>query len=196
MSTPTPAVNPVEPALSVSSSGSSVPQEERLTRYLWHLLFFVSIATLFEGYDAVITGMALPYLSKDFGVGPKELGLATSAISVGTIVAFVPVRLADRYGRRPLLLLSVSGYSLFTILTAFSSGLYDFVLYQFVARACMVTESRIGMVLAPALVGALSSTVGSVGTTVALLAPGVWLCVPLVWRFLPETRRKMLEEIG
>ena len=57
-------------------------------------------------------------------------------------------------------------------------------------------QGRIGMVLAPALVGALSSTVGSVGTTVALLAPGVWLCIPLVWRFLPETRRKTLEEIG
>jgi putative MFS transporter len=57
-------------------------------------------------------------------------------------------------------------------------------------------QGRIGMVLAPALVGALSSTVGSVGVTVALLAPGVWLCIPLVWWLLPETRRKTLEEIG
>lgn len=147
MSTPTPAINPAEPMRLVSSSGSPALQEERLTRYLGHLLFFVSIATLFEGYDAVITGMALPYLGKDFGVGPKALGFATSMISIGTIVVFVPVRLADRYGRRPLLLLSVGGYSLFTILTAFSSGLYDFVLYQFIARAFMVTEIGVGAVV-------------------------------------------------
>jgi MFS family permease len=51
------------------------------------------------------------------------LGFATSVISIGTIVAFVPVRLAgDRYGRRPLLLLSVTGYSIFTILTALSTA--------------------------------------------------------------------------
>jgi len=55
---------------------------------------------------------------------------------------------------------------------------------------------RIGMVLAPALVGVLSPSLGSVGVAVATLAPGVWLCIPLVWLFLPETRKKTLEEIA
>ena len=215
MSTPTPAVNPVEPTLSVSSSGSSAPQEERLTRYLWHLLFFVSVATLFEGYDAVITGMALPYLGKDFGVGPKELGFAASVISIGTIVAFVPVRLADRYGRRPLLLLSVSGYSLFTILTAFSSGLYDFVLCQFVARAFMVTKIGVGAVVLAEELPARYRGIGvavmiGAGALGFLLAAGLfslfadtalgwrWLylsgggllpVVAVYWRTLRETQR-------
>ncbi len=122
MPTSTPSAGPAQPMPDAFPSSGPGPQEERLHRYLWQLLFFVSIATLFEGYDAVITGMALPYLGRDFAVGPKGLGFATSVISIGTIVAFVPVRLADRYGRRPLLPLSVTGYSIFTILTALSTA--------------------------------------------------------------------------
>lgn len=215
MSTPTPAMNSAEPTLSVSPSDRPAPQEERLTPYLWHVLFFVSVATLFEGYDAVITGMALPYLGKDFGVGPKELGFATSVISIGTIVAFAPVRLADRYGRRPLLLLSVCGYSLFTILTAFSSGLYDFVLYQFIARAFMVTEIGVGAVVLAEELPARYRGIGvavmiGAGALGFLLAAGLfslfadtalgwrWLylsgggllpVVAVYWRILRETQR-------
>ena len=59
------------------------PQSEDGDRYLWHLLFFISIVTLFEGYDAVITSMALPYLGKEFQVGSNQLGFAVSLISVG-----------------------------------------------------------------------------------------------------------------
>jgi MFS family permease len=189
--------------------------EERLTPYHWSLLFFVSISTLFEGYDAVITGMALPALGKDFSAGPKELGFAMSLISLGTIAAFIPVQLADRYGRRPLLLLAVTGYSIFTVLTALSTGLYDFACYQFIGRALMVTEVGVGAVM---LAEELPARYRGVGVTVMigagavgfLLAAGLfslfadttlgwrWLylsgggLLPLVavyWRRLQETQR-------
>jgi putative MFS transporter len=204
MSTLTPSVNPIEPTPSVPLSANAVWQEERLTPYLWHLLFFVSIATLFEGYDAVITGMALPYLGKDFGVGPKELGFATSVISIGTIVAFVPVRLADRYGRRPLLLLSVSGYSLFTILTAFSTGLYDFVLYQFIARALMVTEIGVGAVVLaeelPARYRGIGVAVmigaGALGFLLAASLFSLFADTTLGWRWLYLSGGGLLPVVG
>ena len=48
---------------------------------------------------------------------------------------------------RSLLLVSVTGYSLLTVLTAVSTGLYDFILYQFLGRALMVTEIGIGAVV-------------------------------------------------
>jgi putative MFS transporter len=190
-------------------------QPQTLDPYLRYLLFFIAVATLFEGYDAVITSMALPYLGKDFHASSKELGFAMSLINVGTIAAFLPVRLADRYGRRPLLLVSVTGYSLFTVLTAFSTGLYDFVLYQFLARAFMVTEIGVAAVL---LAEELPARYRGVGVTVmigsiplgylvaALLFPifvatgpgwrllylsggAVLLVVPWRWRSLRETSR-------
>jgi putative MFS transporter len=105
------AVALAEPTLGVT---------ERSTSYLRHLLFFIFVATLFEGYDVLIINLALPYLGKDFQADSQTLGFAISLISVGTIAAFVPVRLADRYGRRPVLLWVAVGYTLFTVLTAFS----------------------------------------------------------------------------
>jgi putative MFS transporter len=44
-------------------------------------------------------------------------------------------------------LTSIFAYTLFTILSAFSVGLYDFVAYQFVARMFMVTEIGIGAII-------------------------------------------------
>jgi putative MFS transporter len=120
---------------------------ERSTSYLRHLLFFIFVATLFEGYDVLIINLALPYLGRDFQADSQTLGFAVSLISVGTIAAFVPVRLADRYGRRPVFLWVAAGYTLFTVLTAFSVGLYDFVVYQFIARLFMVTEVGVGSII-------------------------------------------------
>ena len=120
---------------------------ERSTGYLRHLLFFVFVATLFEGYDVLIINLALPYLGRDFQADSQTLGFAVSLISVGTIAAFVPVRLADRYGRRPVFLWVAAGYTVFTVLTAFSIGLYDFVIYQFIARLFMVTEVGVGSII-------------------------------------------------
>lgn len=120
---------------------------ERSTSYLRHLLFFIFMVTLFEGYDVLIINLALPYLGKDFQADSQTLGFALSLISIGTIAAFVPVRLADRYGRRPVFLCAATGYTLFTVLSAFSIGLYDFVAYQFVARLFMVTEIGVGAII-------------------------------------------------
>ncbi|MGR8946908.1 MAG: MFS transporter [Gammaproteobacteria bacterium] len=115
--------------------------------YLIGLLAFVCFVTLFEGYDLLIINLALPYLGVDFGVDSETLGKAVGLINVGTIVALIPVRLADRYGRRKIFLGAISGYTVFTLLSAFSVGLYDFVAYQFVARMFMVTEIGVGAII-------------------------------------------------
>ena len=115
--------------------------------YLVWLLVFICFFTLFEGYDLLIINLALPYLGVDFPVDSETLGTAVGLINVGTIVAFIPVRLADRFGRRAIFLTAVSGYTLFTFLSAFSVGLYDFVAYQFCARMFMVTEISIAAII-------------------------------------------------
>jgi len=133
------------PPTAILGDGQPIPMHEK--RYLLHLLFFVCFATLFEGYDLLIINLALPYLGTDFGADSRTLGTAVGIINIGTIVAFVPVRLADRYGRRGVFLAAITGYTFFTILSAFSVGLYDFVAYQFVARMFMVTEIGLGAII-------------------------------------------------
>lgn len=102
---------------------------------------------MFEGYDVLILNLALPHLGVDFAANAETLSYAVSLISIGTVMAFLLVKLADRYGRRAVFLGSVVGYTLFTMLTAASVGLYDFVAYQFIARLFMVTEIGVGAII-------------------------------------------------
>jgi putative MFS transporter len=122
-------------------------EKEQLTPYVRSLLIFICVASFFEAYDVIIINLTLPYLGKEFLVDSQTLGFAVSIISIGTIAAFLPVRLADRYGRRPVLLTVVAGYTLFTVATAFSTDIYSFVALQFIARMFMVAEVGIGAII-------------------------------------------------
>ena len=115
--------------------------------YHRRLLLLVSLATLFEGFDTLLISLALPYLGAEFGVASDATGTAVGTISIGTVLAFVPVRLADRYGRRPVLLLAIAGYTLATVASAGARSLDQFVALQLVARMFMVTEIGLAYVV-------------------------------------------------
>ncbi len=196
------------------------PPSERGKNYRLHLLFFVCLATLFEGYDLLIINLALPYLGTEFGASSQTLGAAVGIINVGTIVAFIPVRLADRYGRRAVFLTAIAGYTLFTILSAFAAGLYDFVAYQFVARMFMVTEIGLGAIIlteemparwrgaAVTLMFAASLAGGVLGSavfpylvdtefgwrTLYLIGGALFFVLPVYWGRLEETQRFTRED--
>lgn len=116
--------------------------------YQRFLLLVLATATFFEGFDFMIINWVLPYVGRDFSVGTGQLGLGVSAIQVGTVLAFFVVRLGDRYGRKPLLMCAVALYALFTFLTAFSRGLVDFVVWQFLARIFLIAEWAVAMIYA------------------------------------------------
>ena len=116
-------------------------------KYRRLLLFLLSVATFFEGYDFLLINLVLPMIQKEFGVSTPVLGLSVSAIAAGTIVAFFVVRLGDRWGRRPMLQFTVFAYTAFTALTAFSQGLVDFIIWQFLARVFLVGEWGLATVM-------------------------------------------------
>ncbi len=189
--------------------------------YLVGLLAFVGFVTLFEGYDLLIINLALPALGREFGVDAAVLGKAVGLINVGTIVAFILVRLADSHGRRRVFLWAIAGYTLFTLLSALSVGLADFVLWQFLARMCMVTEIGVGAIIlteemparwrgaavtfmfALSLAGGILGSAlhpwlagGNLGWRAMYLFGGVVLPVLLLsWPWLRETRRYAAQKL-
>ncbi len=116
-------------------------------RYRRLLLVLLSAATFFEGYDFIVINLVLPLVQKDFGVSTQALGLGVSAVASGTLVAFFVVRAGDRWGRRPILQLTVFAYAVFTALTALSRGMGDFVVWQFLARIFLVGEWALATVM-------------------------------------------------
>jgi putative MFS transporter len=120
----------------------------KLSSYHKRLFVFLSVATFFEGYDFMALSQILPNLRAEMGLTQAQGGMLGSVISIGTIVAFVLVRLADRWGRRRVLALTILGYASFTFLTGLSRTPYDFALFQFTARVFLIAEWALCMVIA------------------------------------------------
>jgi MFS family permease len=120
------------------------------------LLLLLATATLFEGYDRFILSLALPYIAKDLGVvadaadkasAEGALGWALSAIRSGALLAIPLCLMADRAGRRRILLVTVLGYTLATGLTGLSRGLADLIVLQLVATMFLAAELALAQVV-------------------------------------------------
>lgn len=179
------------------------------------LLFLLGAATLFEGYDRFIVTLALPYIGKDLGASEGALGYALSFIRIGALLSIFLGRIADRYGRRRLLLFTVLAYTLATGGTGLSWDLITFVGFQLVATIFLVTELALAQVVIaeefPAesrgrgqgmlgAFGALGGGVAAVLFPVMQHTPWGWrglyflgilplLLVAYLRRALPETQR-------
>ena len=165
--------------------------EERSERYLRILLLLLIPAAFFNGYDGYLRGLLAPQLQHAFHVSLGTLGLANIPITAGSFVAFFAIRLADRVGRRPLLLVGLFGYGIFTGLTAASWSVASFVVFQSLAQVFSGTEFALAaiVVLEEFPVATRGRALGKLllavplGTaaTAVLLGAGL-LHTPLGWR--------------
>ncbi|HYR74984.1 MAG TPA: MFS transporter [Pyrinomonadaceae bacterium] len=89
------------------------------------LVIFITVFIDLVGFGIVIP--VLPYYAEGtrFGATPREVGFLFASYSVMQLV-FAPVlgRLSDKYGRRPILLISLLGTSLGFLILGFASTLW------------------------------------------------------------------------
>jgi MFS transporter, putative metabolite:H+ symporter len=163
---------------------------DRLEKSHISLILLVSTASFFEGYDFIILNLVLPYLRDEFGLSVLQAGFAVSAIALGTIAAFLVIRLGDYFGRKALLMWAVLGYTAATALTAASHSIYGFVAMQFVARVFLVAEWGTSTVI---IAEELPATKRGIGISIVQAMAGVGAVVgsaifpivakvPLGWR--------------
>ncbi len=112
------------------------------------LFVFLSVATFFEGYDQIALTQILPEFRHDLGVDEATGGLVVTVINIGTVLAYLLVRQADRWGRRRLLTITIVGYTLFSLLTGLAPNVWAFAAFQLVARIFLIAEWAISMVYA------------------------------------------------
>jgi putative MFS transporter len=111
------------------------------------LLFLLGTATLFEGYDRFIASLALPYIGRDLGASEGTLGYALSAIRLGAVLSIPLGWLADRRGRRGVLLFTILAYTVATAATGLSQGVTAFVVLQMLAMIFLMTELSLSQVV-------------------------------------------------
>ena len=126
------------------------PAEPRvpLTPYQRKLMLFLSVATFFEGFDFFAFTQILPNLRAEFGLGKLGAGVLTAVIYTGPILAYFLVRRADRVGRKPILSLTIAGYTIFTLLSGLAPDVWTFAIAQLAARVFLIGEWSIAMVFA------------------------------------------------
>lgn len=112
------------------------PRLDRLPWSKWHVkvVFSLGFAWLLDSLEASIIGSVLGILKKIWTFTPLQGSLTISVWLVGIMVgAVVFGYLADRYGRKPIFIVTLLWYSLFTVGCAFSNDIWFFIVLRFMA---------------------------------------------------------------
>jgi AAHS family 4-hydroxybenzoate transporter-like MFS transporter len=116
------AASPIEQALEKQPFG---PLQLRV-------VLLCALVQAFDGFDLGTIGMAAPSLSKAWGVAPAAFTSAFVMSSVGILVgALLSGPLGDRFGRKPLLIVSVGLIGLFSVTSAFAWSIPSITVMRF-----------------------------------------------------------------
>ncbi|QGH63690.1 MFS transporter [Serratia proteamaculans] len=102
------------------------------SRYQWLILVLCFLTVALDGFDTAIIGFIATSLVQDWGIEKTSLGPVMSAALVGLAVgALTAGPLADRIGRKKVLVLSLVLFGGFSLLTAFATTLPMLTLLRF-----------------------------------------------------------------
>jgi AAHS family 4-hydroxybenzoate transporter-like MFS transporter len=91
-----------------------------------------ALAVFAEGYDAQAIGFVAPVIAREWRLAPGALGPTFAAGVAGLALGAILIApLADRLGRRPILLASSLACGVLTLATAFASGLTPLLALRF-----------------------------------------------------------------
>jgi len=102
------------------------------TTYIWMISLVAALGGLLFGYDWVVIGGAKPFYEKFFGLyDPALQGWAMGCALIGCLLgAMLTGVLTDKFGRKPMLLLSAMLFALSSIGTALANTFGVFVAWR------------------------------------------------------------------
>ncbi len=180
--------------------------DARLARFLWLppfarpkipiprrqevVLLLVGTTLLFSGYDLQVFGIALPQIQRELHIPEDAAGLTVTYFRLAALVAMMIAPLADIFGRRRLLLITVFGEALFTVASGFAHTYPQFVWMQIFTRVFGYCEEMLCFVVIAEemdehIRGWATGTLGALGATGAGVAALVFALVnvlPFGWR--------------
>lgn len=91
------------------------------TRFSWMIVLLAAGSLVVEALDIGTLGTILPVLREVLVLTPSKVGLLAASSSLGIVIGMIPAgRLADRFGRKPLLIAGVLWFAAGTAIAAFS----------------------------------------------------------------------------
>ncbi len=111
------------------------------------VMLLVGAAALFAGYDVNIFGLATPQIQHSLGIPENQIGLTLAYFRIAAVAALLIAASADLIGRRRLLLVTIFGQAIFTLLTAFAPDYASFVGAQLLTRVFGYAEEMLCFVV-------------------------------------------------
>ncbi|MFV5360508.1 MFS transporter [Acinetobacter oleivorans] len=192
---------------------NEVIDQARFTPFHWSILLWCLLIIVFDGYDLVIYGVVLPLLMQEWSLTAVQAGMLASTALCGMMFgAMFFGTLADKIGRKKVILICVTFFSGFTFLGAFASSPLEFGILRFLAGLGIggvmpnlvaltseyapkrIRSTLVGTMFSGyAIGGILSALIGSYlvesqGWQIMFLIAGIPLfLLPVIWKFLPES---------
>ena len=176
--------------LTAERAGVGVPSG--WTAYRAFVLVVCILGWSFDIFEQTIPQLVTPLIIQEWNISPATIGLvATISRWVGLTGFFIFPALADLYGRKPMLITTIAGYSLLTGLTGFVQNWQQLLVATSATRLAISGENPVGLVMvaetAPTKwrATALGGLVGGYPFGYMLTSLAGLLVVPLLgWRAL------------
>ena len=179
----------------------------------FNVLVWCLLIILFDGYDLAINGVVLPLLMVEWGLTAMQAGMLASTALAGMMFgAMIFGSLADKIGRKKVIMICIVLFSGLTFAGGFASNPTEFAILRFLAglgiggvmpnlvaltseyapirmRSTLVT----GMFSGYAVGGVMAALLGSwftpdFGWQIMFFIAGIPLfLLPVIWKFLPES---------
>lgn len=185
----------------------------KFSLFHWKVLVWCLLIIIFDGYDLVIYGVALPLLMQQWSLTAVQAGLLASAALFGMMFgAMIFGTLSDRLGRKNTIMICVTLFSGFTFLGAFATNPVEFAILRFIAGlgiggvmpnvVALMTEyapkkirsTLVAIMFSGYAIGGMTSAllgawlVKDMGWQIMFLIAGIpLLMLPIIWKFLPES---------
>ena len=92
-----------------------------ITQMQWFIWGLAAAGKFFEGVVVFMTGVALPLMAQEFGLGPTERGVIAASTLFGILIGATALGgLADRYGRKQMFIVEMVLFGIFIVLLTFS----------------------------------------------------------------------------
>ena len=113
---------------------SEVIDKSKVSAFQIGVFVLCSLCLIMDGFDVQALGYLAPAIIKDWHLAPSLMGPVLSAALVGILVgSLLFSMLADRFGRRPVLVIATLFFSLITLWTGFAGSVSELRLARFVA---------------------------------------------------------------
>ena len=175
-----------------ASSLMSVVGTAPLNRAQIKVVVIASLLMIIDGYDLVSFGSALPLILADWGADPVVLGYVASSALLGVFLGGLFIApLADRFGRKPMIAITILAASVAAFLCGFVHDPYTLAALRLVVGMTIGGLMPNFMALTaevspPRYKAVFVSTVSAFYAIGGLLAAfvGIWLAPVYGWRIV------------